>query len=266
VSARPKVLVVDDDADLQRALAVRLRAAGFDSAFASDAVTALAVANRERPDAIVLDLGLPGGDGFVVLQRIRNSVQVNDVPVVVLSARDAEGNRERALEAGARAYFAKPADDDALIGEIRRAVAERSSAAQAGSRRILIVEDDEDIARALNLRLRAAGYETSVAADAVAVVGSARQFDPDLVLLDLGLPGGGGYAVLERLRTLATLAAVPVVVLSAWDREVNEPRALAEGATAFLSKPVDIGLLLQVVDEHLREAAPTPRAGADPVR
>jgi DNA-binding response OmpR family regulator len=258
MSGRHKVLVVDDDADLQRALAVRLRAAGFDPAFASDAVTALAVANRERPDAIVLDLGLPGGDGFVVLRRIRDSAQTGDVPVIVVSARDPAGNRDRALEAGARAYFAKPADDEALIAEIERAVAGHASAGAAGSGRVLVVEDDPDIARALNLRLRSAGYETSVAVDAVSAVGVARQFDPDLVLLDLGLPGGNGYAVLERLRSLASLAGVPVVVLSAWDREVNEPRALSEGATAFLAKPLDDEELLRVVALHVGAGATAP--------
>jgi DNA-binding response OmpR family regulator len=255
VSGRPKVLVVDDDADLQRALAVRLRSAGFDTVFASDAVSALAVANREGPSAIVLDLGLPGGDGFVVLQRIQNSAQVNHVPVIVLSARDAEGNRRRALDAGAQAYLSKPADDADLIAELRRAVAARESVAATG-RRILIVEDDADIARALNLRLRSAGYETSVAVDAVSAVSGARQFSPDLVLLDLGLPGGNGYAVLERLRGLGSLTAIPVVVLSAWDREVNEPRALAEGAQAFLAKPIDDEDLLRVVGEALAADAP----------
>jgi hypothetical protein len=255
VSARPKILVVDDDVDLQRALAVRLRAAGFQTTFASDAVSALAVANRERPSAIVLDLGLPGGDGFVVLQRIQNSAHVNHVPVIVLSARDAGGNRQRALDAGAQAYLTKPAEDDALIAELHRAVASRFDV-QASGHRILIVEDDADIARALNLRLRSAGYETFVAVDAVSAVSVARQFSPDLVLLDLGLPGGNGYAVLERLHGLGSLTAVPVVVLSAWDREVNEPRALAEGARAFLSKPVDDEELLRVVGDALGADVP----------
>jgi DNA-binding response OmpR family regulator len=246
------VLVVDDDADVQRALGVRLRAAGFESAFAPDAVSALAVANRERPDAIVLDLGLPGGDGFTVLQRIRNSVQVSGVPVVVLSARDPAGNRDRALELGAAAYFAKPADDDALMAVLTGLTTAHAEAAEAAAgRRVLVIEDDADIARALNLRLRAAGYETSVASDAITAVGTALRFDPDLVLLDLGLPGGNGYTVLERLRSLGPLSGVPVVVLSAWDRDVNEARSLAEGVTAFLAKPVEDEELLRVLAEHL---------------
>jgi len=123
---------------------------------------------------------------------------------------------------------------------------------------VLVVEDDADIARALNVRLRAAGYETDVAEDAATAVGAARRFEPDLVLLDLGLPAGTGYAVLERLRALGSLTAVPVVVLSAWDRQANEPRALAGGAAAFLSKPVDDDELLRVVAEHL--GAPLPAA------
>ena len=94
-----------------------------------------------------------------------------------------------------------------------------------------------------------------MAVDAVTAVGTARRFEPDLVLLDLGLPGGNGYTVLERLRSLGPLTAVPVVVLSAWDREVNEARALAEGATAFLAKPIDDDELLRVLAEHLGSRA-----------
>jgi CheY-like chemotaxis protein len=81
----------------------------------------------------------------------------------------------------------------------------------------------------------------------VTAVSTALRFEPDLVRLDLGLPGGNGYAVLRRLRTLGPLSGVPVVVLSAWDREVNGPRSLAEGATAFLAKPVEDDELLRVL-------------------
>ncbi len=116
---KQKILVVDDDPDLVRALRLRLRANNYDITTASDGYTAIATAQKERPDLIVLDLGLPAGDGFVVLDRLQNSDVLSGVPVIVLSARDPQGNEERALKAGAAAFFQKPADNEELLNVIR---------------------------------------------------------------------------------------------------------------------------------------------------
>ena len=124
---RPKILVVDDDPDLVRALRLRLRANNYEVATATDGYTAIASAQKERPALIILDLGLPVGDGFVVLDRLQNSDALSGVPVIVLSARDRQerdiadpqSNEERALKAGAAAFFQKPADNDELMNVIR---------------------------------------------------------------------------------------------------------------------------------------------------
>ncbi len=117
--AKRKILVVDDDADLVRALRLRLRANDYDITTAGDGYSAIASANKDHPDLIVLDLGLPVGDGFVVLDRLQKSDALSAVPVIVLSARDPQANEERALKAGAAAYFQKPADNEELLNVIR---------------------------------------------------------------------------------------------------------------------------------------------------
>ena len=116
---RPKILVVDDDPDLVRALRLRLRANNYEVTTATDGYTAIAAAQKERPSLIILDLGLPVGDGFVVLDRLQNSDALAGVPVIVLSARDPQMNEERALKAGAAAFFQKPADNEELMNVIR---------------------------------------------------------------------------------------------------------------------------------------------------
>jgi two-component system KDP operon response regulator KdpE len=82
---RPKILLVDDDPDLLRALRLRLRANNYEVATASDGYSAIASAQKERPSLIILDLGLPVGDGFVVLDRLQNIDALSGVPVIVLS-------------------------------------------------------------------------------------------------------------------------------------------------------------------------------------
>src|SRR5579863_48275 len=122
--AKAKILVVDDDPDLVRAMRLRLRASNFEVATATDGYSAIASAQKERPNLIILDLGLPVGDGFVVLDRLQNSDSLAGIPVIVLSARDPQTNEERALKAGATAFFQKPADNDELMNVIRASLGE----------------------------------------------------------------------------------------------------------------------------------------------
>ncbi len=125
-------------------------------------------------------------------------------------------------------------------------------------KKILIIDDDQDLRAALNIRLRANGYDTSFAADAMTAVAEARRFKPDLVLLDLGLPGGDGFVVMQRLSAIPALAVIPVIVLSARDKDSNENRAAMAGAVAYLQKPYDDQTLLVEVKSALGEEIPGP--------
>jgi DNA-binding response OmpR family regulator len=90
---------------------------------APDAVAAISEAKKENPDLILLDLGLPAGDGFVVMERLCGIESLASIPVIVVSARDPQKNRERALSAGAKAYFQKPVDNDELLSVIQNTLA-----------------------------------------------------------------------------------------------------------------------------------------------
>ena len=114
-----KILIVEDDADVRLGYQVLLRANEYDTCFAGDAASAISEARKQQPDLIILDLGLPGGDGFVVLERIQANLNLAQIPVIVVSARDIEGNKPRALTAGAKAFLQKPWDDDELLALIQ---------------------------------------------------------------------------------------------------------------------------------------------------
>ena len=116
-----KILIVDDDVDQQRGLLLRLRASGYSVVVAGDAVQAISVARKELPDLILLDIGLPGGDGHLVLDRLSALVATSEIPVIVLSGKDPSGHRERVLDAGAVAFFQKPVDNAVLLEAIAEA-------------------------------------------------------------------------------------------------------------------------------------------------
>ena len=119
-----KILIVEDDQDMRRALQIRLKSQGYTIAVAADAVTAIAAAKRERPDLILLDIGLPGGDGFLVMERLHALLPLADVPFIVLTARSPEGNKERARGLGAKVFLQKPVDNDVLAAAVREALGE----------------------------------------------------------------------------------------------------------------------------------------------
>lgn len=116
---KAKILIVDDDPDLRRGLNLRLRSAHYDTAYATDGFSAIAMAQKEHPDLIILDIGLPAGDGFVVLERLQQNAALSTIPVIVLTARDPQSAREKIMKAGATAFFQKPADNSELLNAIR---------------------------------------------------------------------------------------------------------------------------------------------------
>lgn len=119
MTTQAKILIVDDDPDLRQALKLRLRANHYETVHAVDGYSAIAQAYKERPNLIILDLGLPAGDGFVVLDRLQRDDKLSAIPVVVLTARDPQSSEQRALQAGAAAFFQKPADNAELLDVIR---------------------------------------------------------------------------------------------------------------------------------------------------
>jgi twitching motility two-component system response regulator PilH len=121
-----KVLIVDDDKDVLRGLSVRLKANGYNVVFAADGISAISITRKEVPDVIILDIGLPGGDGFSVMERLGSLLPVAHIPIIILTARDISSNKERALKAGAKAFLQKPVDNEILLETMRKVLENNS--------------------------------------------------------------------------------------------------------------------------------------------
>jgi DNA-binding response OmpR family regulator len=124
--------------------------------------------------------------------------------------------------------------------------------------RVLVVDDEPQIRRALSINLQARGYEVDIAASGEEALQRAAAHLPDVVVLDLGLPGIDGVEVIRGLRGWT---AVPIVVLSVRDQERDKVAALDAGADDYVTKPFGIGELLARVRAALRRAAPTAQEG-----
>jgi DNA-binding response OmpR family regulator len=126
-----------------------------------------------------------------------------------------------------------------------------------GKKKILIVEDDPDLLQGMHVRLRAHHYDTSSAEDAISCMAEARKSEPDLIILDLGLPAGDGFLLMDKFKKVPSLASVPVIVVSGRDIRENQRKIIQSGAKAFLQKPVDNAMLLAVIRSALSEHAST---------
>jgi two-component system sensor histidine kinase ChiS len=130
---RPKILIVEDDPVQIQILQTRLGTEGFDVAVAKDGVQGVGMVRREKPSLILLDIGLPGGDGYLVIKRLKALTPAAKLPVIVVSARPAEQERDRMIAAGAEDYFQKPLDYPALFARIH-ALLGQAAAAEAAAR------------------------------------------------------------------------------------------------------------------------------------
>src|ERR1700732_3434930 len=119
------ILIVDDDPDIRLSLHGRLKANNYNVIFAGDGMAAIAEARKHMPDLIILDLGLPAGDGFSIMERLKANDSLSSIPVIVVSARNRDTNVDRAMQAGAKAFLQKPADNAELLSVIRQALGEK---------------------------------------------------------------------------------------------------------------------------------------------
>lgn len=246
------VLIVDDDPLIRQALHLRLHAAGYNTVMAADGISAVQVAQRQRPDVILLDLGLPAGDGFTVMKQLRGITNVATVPIIIITSRDLTLYRQYALDAGAVAVLGKPFSDIELLATLAAYAPQILEPEDSRNKHILVVEDCPISRQVICTRLRAAGFETTEAADCVTAISAAVKCKPDLILLDLGLPGGDGLGLVDRFKAHPTLSIVPVVILSARCPEEYRIQAERAGVAAILEKPTRSGLLFDAIDTALR--------------
>jgi DNA-binding response OmpR family regulator len=117
---KKKILIVDDERDIVKALTIRLNGAGYDVVTAFDGAQAIFMAHKEKPDLILLDIRMPAGDGFSVAEKLKGSPHTLTIPVIFLSGSPEKDAEERARELGSRFFIKKPYDPEELLDAIRR--------------------------------------------------------------------------------------------------------------------------------------------------
>jgi DNA-binding response OmpR family regulator len=263
-----KILIIEDDQKIARALEIRFRAKGYETAIASDAILGANLALHAQPDLIILDIGLPDGNGLQLAEKFQRQPETRRTPIIFVTASKDPNLRRRAMEMRVAGLFEKPYNPEELLASVRYALGEvvpltpRQASTPAHplpdtplSRKILIVEDDPNIAKALAVRLSALGYQAILAYDALSAMNMAVHSGPDLVLLDISLPAGNGFAVAEKIQTVLP-RKTPIIFLTASKQPEYRKWAQELGAVGFFEKPYDSEKLLAAIRQALGESAP----------
>jgi two-component system response regulator (stage 0 sporulation protein F) len=251
-TGRRRALVADDDGELRETVAEWVGLQGFDVSRATNGLEALLRVKRERPHLIVLDLSMPRLGGLDALRRIR--VFDPSIKVVVVTGSDDPGARQEALRLGAARVLQKPVDFEELRKALGQPVAagapgdaragEPQTAASHG--RILVIDDDVDLCRTLEEILRDAGYSVRSAETMAGAFFAVTESLPDVILLDIRLPGLSGVDIIPAIRSARR--DVKIIMVSGETDAAVARRALAAGAFDFVTKPIDTGHLLQTVE------------------
>jgi len=261
------ILIVEDDEKIAKVLKIRLKAAGYSVLTASNGVEGLKLARAERPELMILDMYMPEGSGAALAYRMKESGF--DIPFIFLTASKEEGLRQKAFSLGAAGFHEKPYEFGELLGAIERILKHPTAqtpiqapakppAVESGRKTVLIIEDDRKTALALAHRIRSAGYEATLAYDALTGVTTAVKLRPDLVLLDISMPGGNGFAVAERIQNLVP-TLTPIIFLTAGRQAGYREKAAELGAAGYFEKPYDAQELLAAVKQAL-SSSPEPSA------
>jgi signal transduction histidine kinase/CheY-like chemotaxis protein len=239
------VLIADDDEGVRRLFAYELESLGVRILEAADGRTAVEIATAERPDAILLDVLMPGMDGWETLRLLKQRPETRNIPVVILSVVD---NRAFGLSLGAFDYLLKPVEVSVLVDSLSRA------GVLANRGHLLVVDDDADVRNLLAQGLVSAGYRVQgVEGGAEALAAMAKE-RPSAVLLDLMMRPPDGFEVLCRMREDADLQDVPVIIVTAKDLTDRDREILRGAAQRVIRKAADPASLVAEVLRAVEEA------------
>jgi PAS domain S-box-containing protein len=227
----PRVLLCDDDPEILEVLGLLLREHGYAPTSVARGRDAIDRAAAEHPDVLLLDLRMPGMSGWEAIQELKACPQTADIPIVVMSGLAPAADPELAERTDG--WLTKPVDEVRMDQVLAAAVFGKARPT------VLVVEDDDDLAAVLVTMFERRGLRTFRSATQHDAVEQTRQVRPDVIVLDLYLPEGDGYGVVEELRRDGRLSSVPVVVYSAAELDAASRERLQLGEMAFLTKGHD---------------------------
>ena len=263
MTPKPKILIVDDDPLNVKLTAARLPGDCYETLRAYNGQEALEKVDKYSPDIILLDIMMPGMDGYAVTRKLKNNPDTRDIPVILITALDGTDDKVKGLEAGADEFLNKPVNTAELTARIRSFLRLKQYQDQLkvrtpsqqlfstpeqekkyiqstfDSQSILLVEDNDKDVRLIQGYLNGEGYKLSLARDGEETLSRVRGEKVDLLLLDILLPGIDGFEVCRRLKEMDQTRDIQIVVITCLRDLKSKIKGLELGIDDFLVKPIN---------------------------
>lgn len=247
------VLIVEDNILNMKLVRDVLRIDKFKSIEADNAEAGLELARLNEPDLILMDIELPGMDGLSAMRLIKADPALRHIPVLALTAYAMEDDKINAKSAGCDGYITKPinikrfretisnylGNSDEPVKKPERASLADNTDKCCFSKKILIVDDDTLNVKLLSVQLATKGYQVLKAYDGMSALEAVQKNNPDLILLDIMMPGMDGYEVTSRLKSDSSTRDIPIILVTALTGEDDKKKGLDAGADEFINKPID---------------------------
>ena len=259
-----KILIIDDDPDYLESIKIFLKEANFQVLTASDGSIGLSKAELMKPDLIILDIMLPDTDGYSVCRELKEKAETGNIPIIILSniSTQTQGKgyaNKIAFYHRADDFIEKPVTKDVLLKRIEILLNKRAQvlATNKEKSKILIVDDDPDFVSGVEKVLEVNNLDVFVADNGVEALKMSKAFHPDLILLDIMLPGKDGYTVCHELKKDSKTHNIPIILVSAIGKEMEKPEfasdiAIEHGADDFIEKPISAGELLKSFNKYIK--------------
>jgi CheY-like chemotaxis protein/two-component sensor histidine kinase len=262
-----RILVVDDLKDTADSLAMLLRVRGNNVSTAYDGHDAIAIANEFHPEVVVLDIGLPGIDGYETAKRMRREEWARNAIFIAVTGWGQEKDRLDAAAAGFDHHFVKPVRPAELASCWQRLQKQRGLTPPSVERipqlsqRILVVDDQPDVADSIASVLRYLGADVGTAYDGRTALATIREFRPSIVFVDIHMPGMSGLEVARELRSSPEYGELALIAVTGWEAPGNSQEMRNAGFDHSLTKPTDLNALEELLASVARGR---PRNGTPP--
>lgn len=252
-----KILIIEDERGLAEMYKLKFEKEGYVVLTAGDGASGLKMAQEELPDLVLLDIVMPGLDGFDVLRTLRGDPRTENLKIFVFSNLGQDDEIERGLQEGADKYLIKanltPGQlmqkiEEEFLADQMKAKKDKESAGKKngftelkktvpdGAHRILLIEDENDIITMYDLFLNHEGYNVDIARNGAWGLKLARERQYDLIIMDMVMPAMSGLELLKKLKAESLHQGIPILVVSNSAQDEDKDEAKREGATDYLLK------------------------------
>ena len=257
------ILIVDDDPLNRKLLDAQLSSDQYDTIIAADGYAAMEKAKSENPDLILLDVMMPGLDGYEVTERLKEDPETMDIPIILITALDETEDKIKGLECGADEFLNKPVNTAELLARVKSLLRLKLYKDQLKSRKqsqhifteiknigelseqsvnlptILLVEDQEKDIRLIQNFLKGETYQLEEVKTGEEALSFVLRQKVDLILLDIMLPGMDGFEVVRRLKDSEAAKNIQIVAITSLQDMQSKIKGIELGADDYLIKPVN---------------------------